>query len=321
MDILIDRENNGKCLREFLLLDLRISRAMLKHLKFLDDGILIDGAHVTVRHILKAGETLSIKIEDSEPSENIVPSDISVNVAFEDTDLAVLDKPPYMPTHPSHGHFDDTLANALCCRYKDKNAPFVFRPINRLDRNTSGLVLVARTRMAAASLSLSMKKGGIKKEYVAVLSGTLPCVEGEIDTYIKRESESIITRTVCTEGEGGDRAITKYKVIFSDGEHTVVSALPVTGRTHQLRLHFAHLGAAIVGDDMYGKESEYIGRHALHAIRLSFMHPTTAENIELCSPIPTDIEELICRLFSPSDKDVIFEALEIYKENKSENER
>ncbi len=314
MDILIDKMNDGKCLREFLLSEVGVSVAMLKHLKFLDDGILIDGRHVTVRHVLREGELLSIKSEDTEPSENIVPSDIEVNIAYEDEDLVVLDKPPFMPTHPSHGHFDDTLANALCYRYRHEKNPFVFRPINRLDRNTSGLVLVARTRMAAARLSSDMKKSVINKEYVAVLSGVLPCAEGEIDTYIKRQRESIITRVVCGEGEGGDRAITRFKVIFSNGVHTVVSAIPVTGRTHQLRLHFAHLGAPIVGDDMYGKESEYIERHALHARKLFFVHPEGRENIELCSPIPDDMKKLIYRLFSEEDRNVIFEALGTNKE-------
>ena len=311
MDIVIDRENDGKCLREFLLNDVGISVAMLKHLKFLEDGILIDGCHVTVRHILRSGELLSVKTEDTEGSENVVPSDIEVSVVYEDGELAVLDKPPYMPTHPSHGHFDDTLANALCFRYRDEKTPFVFRPVNRLDRNTSGLVLVARTRMAAARLSQSMKNGGIKKEYIAVLSGPLPSNEGTIDTYIKREAESIITRTVCNEGEGGDRAITEYKVIFSDGRHTVVSATPVTGRTHQLRLHFAHLGAAIVGDDMYGSESEFIGRHALHARTLSFPHPNTGRELTFHSPIPDDMNELACRVFSEDAKTRVFEALSI----------
>ena len=317
MDILIDKEADGKCIREFLLINVGISTAMLKHLKFIDDGILVGGKHVTVRHILREGEILSIKTEDSEASENIVPSDIEVDIAFEDGDAVVLDKPPYMPTHPSHGHFDDTLANALCYRYRNEKNPFVFRPVNRLDRNTSGLVLVAKTRMAAAKLSLAMKNGMIRKEYVAVLDGILPCDEGVIDTYIKREKESIITRTVCTDGEGGDRAITKYKVVFCDGRHTVVFATLVTGRTHQLRLHFAHLGAAIVGDDMYGKPSTCIGRHALHAIKLSFPHPREGERIELYSPLPADIKELICHIFSAEDKEKVLSALDKNKEKNS----
>ena len=152
MDILIKKEYDGLILREFLLCKIGISVAMLKHLKFIPDGMLINGEHVTVRHILREGELLSVKCEDDEPSENIVPSDIYVKIAYEDSDLVVADKPPFMPTHPSHGHFDDTLANALCHRYLGEKSPFVFRPVNRLDRNTSGLVLVARTRMAAAFL-------------------------------------------------------------------------------------------------------------------------------------------------------------------------
>ena len=309
MDILIKKEHDGLILREFLLCEIGISVAMLKHLKFIPDGMLINGEHVTVRHILREGELLSVKCEDDEPSENIVPSDIYVKIAYEDSDLVVADKPPFMPTHPSHGHFDDTLANALCYRYLGEKSPFVFRPVNRLDRNTSGLVLVACTRMAAARLSECMKNGGIKKEYVAILCGKLPMDEGEIDTYIKRERESIITRCICGEGEGGDRAITRYRVLFSDGVHSVVSAAPVTGRTHQLRLHFAHLGAPIVGDDMYGEVSEHIERHALHASRLSFSHPDGKRSIDLSSPLPRDMEELIDRLFSKEDASAAREKL------------
>ena len=309
MDILIKKEHDGTVLREFLLGEVGISVAMLKHLKFLPDGILVNGKHVTVRHILCEGETLFVKCEDDEPSENIVPSDIKVEIAYEDDDIVVADKLPFMPTHPSHGHFNDTLANALCFRYMGEKSPFVFRSVNRLDRNTSGLVLVARTRMAAARLSSEMSRGGIKKEYVAILSGVLPENEGEIDTYIRRESESIITRCVCGEGEGGDRALTRYRVLFCDGNHTVVLAAPITGRTHQLRLHFAHLGAPIIGDDMYGEVSEHIKRHALHARKLTFTHPSDNREMELVSSLPDDMERLIDRIFLGNDREKAREAL------------
>ena len=299
MDFLIEKKNDGITVLDFLRRDVGISAAMLRHLKFISDGITVDGSHVTVRHILRAGEILSIKSEDSEPSEHIIPSDIGLDIAYEDRDLVVPDKPPFMPTHPSHGHFDDTVANALCHKYSGEGRPFVFRPVNRLDRNTSGLVIIARNRMAASKLTASMKRGEIKKSYIAVLDGALPYTDDEqvIDTFIKRTDASIIVRRVCGGEEGGDRAVTRYRVIYSNASHSVVAATPVTGRTHQLRVHFAHIGAPIVGDDMYGEASEHIARHALHAAHLSFPHPSTNETVRLTSPLPKDMQELLLAVF------------------------
>ena len=308
MDFLIEKKNDGISVLDFLRREVGLSSAMLRHLKFIPDGITVGGNHVTVRHILRTGEILSIKSEDSESSERIVPSDIELGIAYEDEDLVVPDKPPFMPTHPSHGHFDDTVANALCHRYSDSGRPFVFRPVNRLDRNTSGLVIVARNRMAAAKLTASMKRGEIKKSYIAVLDGALPRTQEEqvIDTFMKRTDASIIVRRVCSEEEGGDRAITRYKVLYSNSLHSVVLATPVTGRTHQLRVHFAHIGAPIVGDDMYGAASDKIGRHALHAAFLSFPHPTSKEKMSLLSPLPNDITELLRVMFCEEDLKEIY---------------
>lgn len=308
MEFLIEKEFDGTTVLAFLRREVGISAAMLRHLKFIHDGITVGGKHVTVRHILRTGEILSIKSEDSEPSEHIVPSDIEIGIAYEDSDLVVPDKPPFMPTHPSHGHFDDTVANALCHRYSGEGRPFVFRPVNRLDRNTSGLLIIARNRMAAANLTASMKRGEIQKEYIAVLDGALPISSCEqvIDTFIKRTEESIIVRRVCTESEGGDRAITRYRVLYSNGKNTVVAATPVTGRTHQLRVHFAHIGAPIVGDDMYGRASEHISRHALHAGKLSFPHPSSDRKIDLRSPLPKDMTALLGAIFGEDELNEIY---------------
>ena len=287
--------------KSFLTAELKISSAMLRHLKFLEDGILVGGRHVTVRYILREGDVLSVKTEDSGAEEKIVPSDIPLDIVYEDGDIVLPSKPPFMPTHPSHGHYEDTAANALCFRYKKEGEPFVFRPVNRLDRNTSGLLLVARNRIAAANLFKSMKEGRIEKEYIALLDGTLPNEVGEIETYMKRTEASIIVRRVCGKGEGGDYSLTKYKVIYSDGAHTLVAASPITGRTHQLRVHFAHLGASIVGDDIYGKESKDIDRHALHAARMSFYHPEDGRSITVSAPLPDDMLALYEKLIRSKD--------------------
>ncbi len=296
----ITGEDAGMCVREFLCRRAGLSRAMLKHLKFIENGICVNGAHVTVRHQLSEGEVLEIASEDTAPSEKITPCELEVGIVYEDDSLVVPSKPPFMPTHPSRDHYFDTLANALAYKYKDGTTPFVFRPVNRLDRNTSGLVLVAKNRLTASKLFASMKRGEIRKEYITLLRGTLPEQEGEIETHMKRTDESIIVRRVCRADEGGDYALTKYRVLYSDGVHSLVLASPVTGRTHQLRVHFAHLGAPIVGDDMYGEESKLISRQALHAARLVFTHPESGETLFLTSPLPSDMCDLVTELFGAS---------------------
>lgn len=296
MTFKIAAADSGKTVLVFLREKTGMSRAMLRHLKFMDDGITVGGSHVTVRYILKEGDLLSIKSEDEAGSEKLVPVDLAVDIVYEDDDIVVPDKPPFMPTHPSRDHYEDTLANALAYRYRDDDLPFVFRAANRLDRNTSGLVLIARNRISASKLFSSMRSGEIEKRYIAVLDGVPSEREGEIRTYIGRTPESIIVRRVCGEGEG-DLAITRYRVLRENGRYSVVEATPVTGRTHQLRVHFAHIGAPIVGDELYGKESELIARHALHAAYLSFPHPTTNARIELSAPPHEDIESLIKTLF------------------------
>ena len=298
MDYIIPCGSDGRSVRDIITLDLGISRSTLKALKFTDGGIKLNGETVTVRKIAHAGDILSLAVEDTETSEKLCPYAIELDIAFEDSELVIPNKPPYMPTHQSHGHFDDTLANALAYKYEKEGVPFVFRPINRLDRNTSGLVIAAKNRLSAASLSESMREGKIRKTYIAILKGRLPESRGIIDAPIRRAQESIIFREVCDKNAtGADRALTKYEVLCASNGYSLVCAEPITGRTHQLRVHFAHLGASILGDTLYGEESELIARHALHAARLTFPHPTDSEEISVSAPLPDDMADIISKIF------------------------
>ena len=303
MEFYIGKEEKGISVLEFIRTRLGISRAMLRELKYREGGIEVDGEHVTVRRILAEGEVLSLKMEDDAASENIVPTEMALDIAYEDDDLVIPAKPPFMPTHPSHLHHGDTLADALAYRYLSSGEPFVFRPVNRLDRNTSGLLVIARNRIAAAKLTRSMQERGFSKKYIAILDGVIPEDSGVIDTYMRRTAESIIVREVCDACEGADRAITKYRVILRSPAHTLVMAEPITGRTHQIRVHFAHLGAPLVGDDLYGKESEDIERHALHSHALVLPHPSTGEELFLSAPLPEDMRSLAEKLFQKEDID------------------
>ena len=293
MDYVVEKAHEGETVLAIIRKTLGISGSLLRHLKFLENGILLNGEAVTVRRIVHEGDRLSLATDDEEPQENLLPVDLPLSIVYEDDDVAVPDKPADMPTHPSHNHHEDTVANALAFRYREMGIPFVFRPVNRLDRNTSGLLLIARNRRAAGTLSEAMRKGSIRKQYLAVLDGVPDRAEGVIETYIRRPAESIIVRENCAEGEGGDHAVTRYRVLVAKNGHALVLASPITGRTHQLRVHFAHIGHPIVGDDMYGHAHPDMPRQALHAHTLVFPHPTDGREINACAPLPADMSAFL----------------------------
>lgn len=290
----------GRTVLEVVKRELGISTKLLKHLKFREDGILVNGNRVTVRHVLSRGECLSLAIEDEASGEKLIPVDLPLAIAYEDRDVVVPSKSADMPTHPSFGHYEDTVANALAYRYAEEGIPFVFRPVNRLDRNTSGLLLIARNRRAAGSLFASMRHGEIRKLYLAILDGTLSEDGGLIETYMRRTAESVIVRENCGPDEGGALARTRYRVLSRADGMTLVCAVPLTGRTHQLRVHFAGLGAPLLGDDLYGTPSELLSRHALHSCALSFPQPTTGNTVHAVSPLPDDMRRVLEARFAPS---------------------
>lgn len=307
LDFKVDFDFDGKNILDFLKLKLGLSAALRKHLKFVENGILLNGTHATVRAVMHEGDLLTLALEDSEGSTKLVPVDLPLPIVYEDNDLIIPNKPADMPTHPSRDHYEDTVANALAYRYKELDTPFVFRPVNRLDRNTSGAVIIARNRVAAGYLSKALREGKIKKTYAAILCGIPKDIEGEIETYMRRTADSIIVRENCGENEGGDYALTKYKVIATADGYSLVLASPITGRTHQLRVHFSGIGCAILGDDLYGEESSLINRHALHAASLSFPLPSTKEEIKVKAPLPCDMQKAVDLLFGEEIRQKLLE--------------
>lgn len=293
----------GLTVKEVLINELGFSKRAITSLKAKPDGILINGEHATVRAKIKENDILTINSDDEvNNEEKLIPSLVLPDIIYEDNDIVAVNKPPFMPTHQSQGHFYDTLANSLAYYYKLQNRPFVFRSVNRLDRNTSGVVLVAKNRLASSKLSNQMKNDGISKSYIAILQGELDNDEGIIETHIRRKQESIILREVCDKTDDSKIAITSYKVLAKKNGLSLVLATPITGRTHQLRVHFAHLGAQILGDDLYGNSSNLISRHALHAYKLCFSHPETNEKMELFAQLQSDMQAIIDEYFG---KDII----------------
>lgn len=290
----ITHEQNGKNVLSFLKSTLHLSNSALAALKRDPRGIEINGRHVTVRYILKEKDILFLNEIDTEITNNdsIPPINIPLKIVYENEDIMLIDKPANMPTHPSHGHIDDTLANGVAYIFRQRNIPFVFRPIGRLDRNTSGISLIAKHQIAASYLFYARQRQLIRKKYIAILQGRIECSDelNTIDTYMKRQEESIIVRCVSSaDEEGSFRAITHWRLLFSNDDISIVEAIPETGRTHQLRVHFAHIGHPILGDDVYGSASDIIDRHALHAAYLSIPLPYGEEMAKFCTDPPEDM--------------------------------
>lgn len=307
MEIVIDTAAAGKDIRTLLRQDMGFSSAMLKKLKFTEGGILVNGGFVTVRYELQRGDVLTLAVEDREEdvSPYIIPVDLPLPVLYEDDALTVVDKPPDMPAHPSFGHRDDTVANALAWRYRDST--YVFRPVNRLDRDTSGVMLTSNTKLASYRMFLAMQQGKIRKSYIAVTEGVPAEKEGRIEGYMRRAADSVIERQVCPpEDPGAQLAVTEYRVLWENGKNSVILASPITGRTHQIRVQLTSVGCPLCGDTLYGSESPHIRRHALHACASSFPHPD-GRPMTVRAPLPNDMTALIRALFAERAESVLEE--------------
>ncbi len=299
MEIKITRELDGTTVFDILRRRMHISTGTLTLLKNSPTGITVNGTRVTVRYKLTDGDILQLDTSDKPETGTsaIIPKNLPLVIVFEDDDIIVADKPAGMPTHPTHGHLDDTLANALAYRAQKRGEVFVFRPANRLDRNTSGLVLLAKNRFAASRLFEDMKAGKIKKTYTAITRGIPTTAAGRIDAPIARADKGILMRTVR---EDGSPSVTDYRVMrcSRDGALALVALAPQTGRTHQIRVHMAHIGTPLLGDFLYGEECpEIISRHALHAARIEFMHPTSGRLLRMSAPMPADMLKTINEKF------------------------
>ena len=277
------------------------SRHIRTWLKQHPGSVRLNGEEALFYFPLKNDDLLEISLEEEHPSENIVPVDLPIHIIYEDEDLMVIDKPADMPVHPSIGNYENTLANAAAWYFHRQDIPFVFRCINRLDRDTTGLLILAKHMLSGAILSDQMKKRAIHRTYLAITEGKTDHA-GTIDSPIGRTDQSLILRQV--DHENGDSACTHYLQKCWHPKTFYPETLPVpqdglslvqlqleTGRTHQIRVHMTSIGHPLIGDTLYNPETALMNRQALHSYRLAFTHPVTGVSLEFTSPLPEDMAE------------------------------
>lgn len=276
---------------------LGLSGTVLRRVKWLEDGVTLDGARVNVRVRAAQGQTLAVRMTDPKPSSGVVPAPGPLDIVYEDPDLTVLNKAPGVLVHPGHGHFDDTLGNYLMYHYRQSGDESGFHPVHRLDKGTSGLVVIAKHPHAQEKLKNQLHTGDFRRVYLAVCDGVPPAPSGLIDAPIGRTDGSLMAREVRP---GGQPARTRYRVLRACGPRSLVELELETGRTHQIRVHMAHLDCPLTGDFLYGTEdTPLISRPALHSARLELTHPITGERLRFSAPLPADLAALI------SEEDIV----------------
>lgn len=272
---------DGVSLKGFLRGYVCLSARQTARLKRQPDGITRNGAPVIAPDVLRAGDRIVLLFPEDDKVP--VPAPLNVPVIYEDSDLLVLNKPDYMPMYPCPGHDLDSLANAVAYHQLFCGERYAFRPVYRLDRDTTGLVLLAKNPFAAAKLA-----GNVRKTYLAICEGVLKG-SGVIDLPIGLKPGHSIQRAVVSYGI---RAVTLWRTIKTGQNYTLAAVRLKTGRTHQIRVHFSSCGHPLAGDDMYGGGLAAIGRQALHCSEIRFLHPVTGKRMRLFSAIPKDMNRL-----------------------------
>ena len=284
----ITETEEGMQIKNILRRKMGFSSRLLRKLK-LSDGVTVNGEKHKLFEVIHKGDVIQVKFPDEE--SHFEPQEIPMDVIYEDEDIVIVNKQPGIVVHPTKGHPVGTVANALAYHMKKQGESYKIRFVNRLDMDTSGLLIVAKNSFAQENISKQMIEGKTTKKYIAVVDGIMTSLEGVIDLPIGIEDENAVGRVVT---EKGQPSVTRYKVLRHLGEkRTEVELTLETGRTHQIRVHLAHIGHSITGDNLYGTLSGLIERQALHAAYLSFYHPRTCKQLELMAELPMDMKRLM----------------------------
>ena len=290
IDYIIDEAGDGLRIEQYLRRK-GYSGQNLAEIKRMPKSVLVNGEHYYMKQKLNTGAHLSIHICETKCSEKIPPVQIPLDIVYEDEDIIVINKQAGMPIHPSLNNYMNSMANALAWYYQEQGKPFIFRCCNRLDRDTSGLTVVAKHLVSGNILSDMVRRRDIHREYLAIVRGHVSPEAGTINAPLARKPGTIIERTV--DWEQGETAITHYRLVEERNGLSLISLRLETGRTHQIRIHMKYLGYPLIGDYLYNPDMEYIGRQALHSHRLSFTHPITGKPMEFTAPLPKDMEKVL----------------------------
>ena len=268
-----------------------LSGTVVRRVKWLEDGILVDGRRVNTRFCPEAGQVLSVRLSDPQRSSSVVPAPGPLDIVYEDEDVIVLNKAPGVSVHPGPGHFDDTLGNFLVEYYEKTEQEADFHPVHRLDRGTSGLIAAAKHPHAQEALKNQLHTERFKRVYLAVCQGVPDPPAGAVDAPLGPKPGSLMEQMVRPDGK---RARTHYETLEVRNGRALLRLELDTGRTHQIRVHMAHIGCPLTGDFLYGTEDRaLIPRPALHSAELSFRHPLTGKALEFQSPLPEDMARLL----------------------------
>ena len=282
-------DNHDLNLEEFLVtkdLSGRLFRKLYK-----EKNIYVNGKTRRKGLKLEKGDIVSILMENEE--ENTMPEKMDIDIVYEDFDLLILNKQPNVVVHPTKSHQENTLSNGISYYFKEKGIQKKIRFVNRLDMNTTGILIVAKNPFAHQQMALQFESNMVEKKYQAIVKGSVEKEEDYIDLPIGREEEKSIKKTIT---DNGQDALTKYSVIERYSNGSLLDVQIFTGRSHQIRVHLNHIGHPIIGDTLYSEESNYINRQALHSYYLKIKHPRTKKDIEFIAPLPEDMKELINHL-------------------------
>lgn len=286
-----DERDDGKQVGEILRRRFGVSAMLLRRIKRIEDGILLNGKSVYTIDIAHTGDKIEAVLEEEERgSESVVPTKGELDIRFENEDILIVNKPADLAVHPSHGHFSTSLGNTVMWYYTSRGESFVFRPINRLDRGVSGVMAVAKNAYSHTFAARLLHSGEFYREYLAVIDGEMENTSGEICAPIGRKDGSVIEREVR---DDGDFALTKYEVVEQKNGMSLVRVMPMTGRTHQIRVHMAYIGHPLVGDFLYGEEHPLLPqRCALHSHRLHMKLPFEGGEADITCELPSDLRKV-----------------------------
>ena len=291
IQLTIGPEQAGTKVDALLKKHLNLSGTVVRRIKWLEDGILLDGQRANTRTLPREGQVLSVRLSDPERRSGILPAPGPLDIVYEDGDVIVLNKAPGVPVHPGPGHYADTLGNFILHHYDQTGEEADFHPVHRLDRGTSGLMVAAKHPHAQEVLKNQLHTADFRREYLAVCEGVPSPAAGVIDLPLGPKEGSLVEQEVRPDGKP---ARTRYEVLSVHGGRALLQLVLDTGRTHQIRVHMAHLGHPLTGDFLYGEERpDLIGRTALHSAALAFRHPITGQGMSFRLELPADMKSLL----------------------------